>query len=80
MTNSQLKTHSSILYDAYKKFCIENAISPISLNLFSQKIASLNGVKNGKFRLYGSNPARGFYGIGLKEMNLQDSEKCDSSN
>jgi len=75
--NSQLKIHSSTLYDAYKKFCIENAIAPISQNLFSQKIASVNGVKNGKFRLYGGNPARGFYGIGITEMNLQDSEKYD---
>lgn len=76
--NRQLKIHSSTLYAAYKKFCVENTISPISQNLFSQKIASVNGVKNGKFRSCGSNPARGFYGIGLKEMNTQDSETYDN--
>lgn len=77
--DGQLKIHSFTLYTAYKKFCEENAITPISQNLFSQKIASTSGVKNGKFRLCGSNPARGFYGIGLKNMNTQDSEMCDNS-
>ncbi len=77
--DGQLKIHSSTLYAAYKKFCVENAISPISQNLFSQKIASVSGVKNGKFRLCGSNPARGFYGIGLKNKNTQVSEMCDST-
>ena len=76
--DGQLKIHSSTLYTAYKNFCVENAISPISQNLFSQKIASVNGVKNGKFRLCGSNPARGFYGIGLKNMNTQVSETYDN--
>lgn len=76
--DSQMKIHSSTLYAAYKKFCEENAITPISQNLFSQKIVSINGVKNGKFRLCGSNPARGFYGIGLKDINTQDSETYDN--
>lgn len=76
--NGQLKIHSSTLYAAYKKFCEENAIMPISQNLFSQKVASVSGVKNGKFRLCGNNPARGFYGIGLKNMNTQVSETYDN--
>lgn len=76
--DGKLKIHSSTLYAAYKKFCEENAIMPISQNLFSQKVASVSGVKNGKFRLCGSNPTRGFYGIGLKNMNTQVSETYDN--
>lgn len=76
--DGQLKIHSFTLYTAYKKFCEENTITPISQNLFSQKIASTCGVKNGKFRLCGSNPARGFYGISLKDINTQDSETYDN--
>lgn len=70
-----LKTHSATLYELYKKFCTENAICPISQNLFSQKIGSIKGVTNGRFRINGGNPARGFYGISIKKDYTQDSEK-----
>ena len=70
-----LRVHSAVLYNAYKKFCTENAINAISQNLFSQKINTVKGVTNGRFRLNGGNPIRGFYGINIKEMYVQDSEK-----
>lgn len=73
--NDTLKIHSAVLYSAYKDFCEENAIHPISPNLFSQKIGSVKGITNGRFRINGSNPARGFYGISIKKIYMQDSEK-----
>lgn len=73
--DESFKTHSSVLYAFYKRFCTENAIQPISQNLFSQKIGSVKGVSNGRFRLDGGNPIRGFYGIAVKEIYVQDSEK-----
>lgn len=69
------KIHSSVLYAFYKRFCVENAIQPISQNLFSQKIGSVKDVTNGRFRLNGGNPIRGFYGITVKDEYVQDSEK-----
>ncbi len=60
------RVHTVTLYEAYKKFCRENAVTPISRALFSQKIDSLIGVRHGRFRMNGSNPMRGFEGIGLK--------------
>ena len=70
-----LQIHSATLYEAYKSFCAENAITPTSQNLFSQKINSTDGVRNGRFRINGSNPARGFYGISLCSNHTQDSKK-----
>lgn len=69
------KIHSVDLYNFYKRFCTENAIKPISQNLFSQKIGSVKGVSNGRFRLNGGNPIRGFYGIRVKDIYTRDSEK-----
>ncbi len=69
------KIHSAELYNSYQCFCKENAIHPISQNLFSQKINSINGVSNGRFRMNGGKPIRGFYGISLKKIYAQDSEK-----
>lgn len=71
----ELKTHSATLYNFYKRFCVDNAIQPISQNLFSQKIGSVKGVTNGRFRLNGGNPMRGFCGIAIKDIYLQDSDK-----
>lgn len=71
----ELKTHSATLYTFYKRFCVDNAIQPISQNLFSQKIGSVKGVTNGRFRLNGGNPMRGFCGIAVKDIYLQDSDK-----
>lgn len=70
-----VKIHSAELYNFYQRFCKENAIHPISQNLFSQKIGSITGVSNGRFRLNGGKPIRGFYGIALKKLYAQDSEK-----
>ncbi len=58
------RIHTKILYEAYEKFCKDNAICPISQILFSQKISSLSGVSSERFRLNGNN-LRGFRGIGL---------------
>ena len=65
-----LRIHSSKLYAAYKNFCINNTIDPISSALFSQKIGSIKGVKTGRFRLDGGDPLRGFYGININDHNL----------
>ena len=70
----KLKVHSLKLYEAYKDFCNENLIKPISQNLFSQKIGSLYGVENSRFRLNGSKSMRGFIGISLKFNTEQDSD------
>lgn len=70
----KLNVHSVKLYKAYKQFCAENAAKPISQNLFSQRICSIKDVSGGKFRVNGSKPLRGFYGISLKNEYLQDSE------
>lgn len=69
-----LKIHSARLYSAYREFCTENAVSAVSQNLFSQKIGSITGVSSGRFRINGSNSARGFYGIDLVPYDWQDSE------
>ncbi len=69
------KIHSITLYNTYKEFCRENAINPISHQMFSQKVCSLYGVKADRFRINGSNSMRGFYGIAVKDIYTQDSER-----
>lgn len=64
---SSHKIHAVDLYEAYIGFCRSNAVSPISRNLFSQKISSLPGVEGSRFRINGSASNRGFKGITLKK-------------
>lgn len=74
------RVHSKVLYDAYKEFCSENAIQPISQAMFSQKINSISEVESSRFRINGSNPMRGFLGIALKIPDVQDSEVYSNQN
>ena len=67
------RIHTSDLYAAYKSFCQSNAIDAISVNLFSQKIGTIKGVKASRFHIDGSKSLRGFTGVTLKH-NLQDSD------
>lgn len=65
---SEYKIHTVELYKAYTDFCTANAVSPISQNLFSQKIASLPNAESSRFRINGGPPTRGFKGIGLNDL------------
>jgi len=72
---AEARIHFVDMYKAYGQFCEDNGINPISQNLFSQKLRSVNGVKGGRFRINGSKSMRGFYGINIKKEYLQDSER-----
>lgn len=73
------KEHLVILYDAFKEYCADNLLEiKYSKACFSQLISRVPGVKRGKFRICGSRPLAGIYGLRLKkaeEYNMQDSDR-----
>ncbi len=68
--------YSSELYKAYKSFCEDNLVRPISHGIFSQSIGSIAGVQNCQLRIKdsGNRSGRGFTGIALKNSRTQDSD------
>lgn len=69
----EYRIHTKKLYQHYLDYCELNIVRPISQSLFSQKINSVKGVVNSRFRLKGGESLRGFTGITLKKCK-QDSE------
>lgn len=65
ISNYDLKVQRKHLYPSYQDYCKENGIKALSKSEFYVEINNL-GVTEDKFRMYGSNPLRGFRGIGLK--------------
>lgn len=74
IVGSDYKIHTVSLYERYIEFCAANGVKAISQNLFSQKINSLKGVHNKRFRSGSGESRRGFIGISLKNIVHQDSE------
>ena len=64
----EYRIHTKKLYQHYLDYCELNIVRPISQSLFSQKINSVKGVVNSRFRLKGGESLRGFTGITLKKM------------
>lgn len=71
---SEYKIHTVALYERYIDFCAANGVKAISQNLFSQKINSIKGVQNKRFRSGAGDSRRGFIGITVKNGVYQDSE------
>ena len=71
---SEYKIHTVALYERYIEFCAANGVKAISQNLFSQKINSIRGVQNKRFRSGAGDSRRGFIGITVKNGVYQDSE------
>lgn len=70
----EYRIHTVALYERYIEFCSANGVNSISQNLFSQKISSVKGVENKRFRSGNGESRRGFIGISVKSRGHQDSE------
>ena len=70
----EYRIHTVALYERYIEFCSANGVKSISQNLFSQKISSVKGVENKRFRSGNGESRRGFIGISVKSRVHQDSE------
>lgn len=72
------RAHLVSLYEAYVEYCHENLIEMrYTKATFSQFLSQLPGIKRAKFRISGSKPLSGVYGLRLvnpSEYNIQDSE------
>lgn len=63
---SNERIHKATLWDEFQKYCYDNGYELcIDKSIFFAKVAALQGVSSGKFRLHGQ-PLAGFIGISLK--------------
>lgn len=65
------KEHTYTLYEAFRKYCIENLLDvKITKAQFSQRISCIPGVIRSKFRIGNSNARWGVEGLKLKDNSL----------
>lgn len=78
------KEHLVTLYEAFQEYCTDNLLEmKYSKACFGQLISRIPGVKKGKFRICGSRPLAGIYGLRLRkvdEYNAQDSDSYSMEN